>query len=62
MAYCIDSIWRKHILETHDADTQWLNMMRILNIDVTHTLSPQAKGKVERSYRWLQDHFVRTSV
>ena len=25
-------------------------------------LSPQAKGKVERPYEWLQDHVVRTCV
>ena len=62
MAYCIDSIWRKHVLEIYDTDTQWLNMMRILSIDVTHTLSPQAKCKVKRPYRWLQDRIVRTSV
>jgi hypothetical protein len=28
---------------------------RILGVDVTYALSPQAKGKVERPYRWLQD-------
>lgn len=57
-----DSIWRKHVLETDDVDTQWRKMMRILGIDVTYALSPQAKGKVERPYRWLQDRIVRTSV
>jgi len=36
--------------------------MRILGIDVSHALSPQAKGKVERPYRWLQDRIVRTCV
>ena len=34
--------------------------MRILGVDVTYALSPQAKGKVERPYRWLQDRIVRT--
>jgi len=34
--------------------------MRILGEDVTYALSPQAKGKVERPYRWLQDRIVRT--
>ena len=34
--------------------------MRILGVDVTHALSPQAKSKVERPYRWLQDKIVRT--
>jgi hypothetical protein len=57
-----DSFWRKHVLETDDVDTQWRKMMRILGIDVTHALSPQAKGKVERPYRWLQDRIVRTCV
>ena len=55
-----DSVWRKHILETDDVDTQWGKMMRILGVDVTYALSPQAKGKVERPYQWLQDRIVRT--
>jgi hypothetical protein len=54
-----DSIWRKHILQTDEADSQWKQMMRILGVDVAHALSPQAKGKVERPYRWLQDRIVR---
>src|SRR5512146_1329492 len=29
-------------------------------VDVTYALSVQAKGKVERPYRWLQDRIVRT--
>lgn len=57
-----DSYWRKHILQTDDVDTQWRKMMRLLAVDVTHALSPQAKGKVERPYRWLQDRIVRTCV
>jgi len=55
-----DSVWRKHVLQTDDVDTQWRNMMRILGVDVSFALSPQAKGKVERPYRWLQDRIVRT--
>jgi hypothetical protein len=55
-----DSFWRKHILQTDEADTQWRQVMRILGVDVTYALSPQAKGKVERPYRWLQDRIVRT--
>ncbi len=57
-----DSLWRKHILQTDDADTQWRKMMRLLGVDVVFALSPQAKGKVERPYRWLQDRIVRTCV
>jgi hypothetical protein len=55
-----DSFWRKHILQTDEVDTQWRQVMRVLGIEVTHALSPQAKGKVERPYRWLQDRIVRT--
>ena len=57
-----DSFWRKHVLETDDVDTQWRKMMRVLGVDVTYALSPQAKGKIERPYRWLQDRIVRTCV
>lgn len=31
-------------------------------IKVTYALSPQAKGKIERPYGWLQDRLVRTCV
>lgn len=55
-----DSFWRKHVLQTDDVDTQWGKMMRVLGVDVTHALSPQAKGKIERPYQWLQDRIVRT--
>jgi transposase len=55
-----DSVWRKHVLQTDDVDTQWGKMMRALGVDVIYALSPQAKGKVERPYQWLQDRIVRT--
>ena len=55
-----DSVWRKHVLQTDDVDTQWGRMMRLLGVNVVFALSPQAKGKVERPYRWLQDRIVRT--
>jgi len=55
-----DSFWRKHILQTDEADTQWRQVMKVLGVNVTFALSPQAKGKIERPYRWLQDRIVRT--
>jgi hypothetical protein len=55
-----DSNWRKHTLQTDESDPQWRQVMRLLGIDVTFALSPQAKGKIERPYRWLQDRIVRT--
>jgi hypothetical protein len=55
-----DSIWRNHVLQTDDVDTQWGKMMDRLGVDVIYALSPQAKGKIERPYRWIQDRVVRT--
>ena len=55
-----DSIWRKHVLQTDEADPQWRQVMKVLGVNVTFALSPQAKGKIERPYRWLQDRIVRT--
>lgn len=57
-----DSFKRKNVLEmeTDDVETKWGKMMSIPNMDVSHALSPKAKGKVERPYRWLQDRIVHT--
>jgi len=55
-----DSFWRKHVLQTDEADPQWRQVMRSLGVDVSYALSPQAKGKIEKPYRWLQDRIVRT--
>lgn len=55
-----DSIWRKHHLKTDETDLQWKKIMRECRVQVTYALSPQAKGKIERPYRWLQDRIVRT--
>ena len=55
-----DSMYYKNVLGTDEADPQWLQVMPLMNVDVTYALSPQAKGKVERPYRWLQDRVVRT--
>ena len=55
-----DNLWGKHVLMTDQADPQWKQLMQILGIEVIHALSPQAKGKVERPYGWMQDRIVRT--
>ena len=57
-----DSLWRKHYTLTDEADPQWKQVMRDCNIKVSYALSPQAKGKIERPYGWLQDRIVRTCV
>jgi len=54
-----DSVWRRHYLLTDEADTQWKQVVDDCNVKYIPALSPQAKGKVERPYRWLQDHLVR---
>jgi hypothetical protein len=55
-----DSFWRTHHLETDDVAPQWKQVLQEFKVKVIHALSPQAKGKVERPYRWLQDRIVRT--
>jgi hypothetical protein len=55
-----DSYWRKHYKVTDDVDPQVKKILIELGIKVKYALSPQAKGKVERPYRWLQDRIVRT--
>lgn len=54
-----DSLWRKHYLTTDEIDTQWKQVLNDCNVQYIPALSPQAKGKVERPYGWLQDHIVR---
>lgn len=55
-----DSMWRKHYLVTDEADTQWKMVIDECKVKAIYALSPQAKGKIERPYRWLQDRIVRT--
>ena len=55
-----DSFHRKHYLLTDEKKTQWQQMLKELSVITIPALSPQAKGKIERPYAWLQDHLVRT--
>jgi hypothetical protein len=57
-----DSVWRKHHLLTDEATPQWKQVLQDCNVNITYALSPQAKGKIERPYGWLQDHLIRTCV
>jgi hypothetical protein len=47
---------------TDDVDPQWKQVIKECNIKPIYALSPQAKGKIERPYGWLQDHLVRTCI
>lgn len=55
-----DSVWRSHHQLTDEANPQWKQVLNDCGVKVTYALSPQAKGKVERPYRWIQDRLVRT--
>ena len=52
--------------ESHDTpetyETQWKQVLQECSIKPIYALSPQAKGKVERPYGWLQDHLIRTCI
>ena len=47
---------------TDEVDPQFKQVQKELNIDSAYALSPQAKGKIERPYQWLQDRVVRRSA
>lgn len=55
-----DSLWKNLVLGTDEVNTQWRQVLALMKTDVIYALSPQAKGKIERPYRWLQDRLVRT--
>ena len=55
-----DSFWRNHYKLTDEANPQWKQVLEDCRVKVTYALSPQAKGKIKRPYRWIQDRLVRT--
>jgi hypothetical protein len=57
-----DSLWRNHYKLTDEATPQWKQVLEDCQVKVTYALSPQAKGKIERPYGWLQDRLVRSLV
>ncbi len=57
-----DSLWDQHHLLTDETTPQWKQVLQDCNVEVIHSLSPQARGKIERPYGWLQDHLIRTCV
>jgi hypothetical protein len=56
------SIFTTYTKFTGDVDTQWGSLLKDLSTKPIFALSPEAKGKIERPYQWLQDHLVRTCV
>ncbi len=55
-------MWRRHHKLTDEANPQWKQVLDDCNVKVIYSLSPQARGKIERPYGWLQDRLVRTCV
>ncbi len=55
-----DSIWVEQHHKTDEVNPQWKKCVETAGSKTIYALSPQAKGKVERPYRWLQDRIVRT--
>lgn len=54
--------WNTYTVFTGDTKTQWEQVLDDCSVKPIYALSPQAKGKIERPYEWLQDHIVRTCV
>lgn len=53
---------QEYVKFTDDIDPQWKAVVKRCGSDVIYALSPQAKGKIERPYRWIQDRLVRTAA
>lgn len=54
-----DSFWYNQVKGTDEVLTQWKKVVEKCGMQVWYALSAEAKGKVERPYRWLQDRLVR---
>ena len=50
----------QHAVDAYDPT--WKQVLKECGIQPLYALSPQAKGKIERPYRWLQDHLIRTCI
>lgn len=55
----METIWRTPRKDVREVKTQWERTVKECGMSVIHALSPEAKGKIERPYRWLQDRIVR---
>jgi hypothetical protein len=52
----------ERLLGTDDVAPQWKQCVEAIGMKVTYAMSPEAKGKIERPYRWLQDRIVRRAA
>lgn len=56
------SFWMNQEKATDAVNPQWKAVMVGLGIENVYALSPEAKGKIERPYRWLQDRDRKSVV
>lgn len=54
--------WHNYTKFTDEVEPQWKQVLQNCGVKLNYALSPQAKGKVERPYRWLQDRIVRIAA
>lgn len=52
-------IHNQHYIHTDGVNPQWKQCIHKTGSKVIYALSAEAKGKIERPYRWLQDRLVR---
>lgn len=57
-----DGVHNKGHTPEEKTAVQWKMVLNDINTEAINALSPQAKGKIERPYRWLQDRVVRTCL
>jgi len=54
-----DSRFSTKKIKASDVKTQWERAVKECGMDIIYAMSPEAKGKIERPYRWMQDRVVR---
>jgi transposase len=54
-----ESYWKTPKRAASDIKTQWERAVKECGMGTIYAMSPEAKGKIERPYRWLQDRIVR---
>lgn len=54
-----ESYWNTPKRHASEIKTQWERTVKECGMGTIYAMSPEAKGKIERPYRWLQDRIVR---
>lgn len=54
-----ETYWQTPKVAAKEVQTQWEAAVKASGMDIIYALSPEAKGKIERPYRWLQDRMTR---